>query len=145
MKRLSFPAILLVVIFPLLAAEPPKDEQPKQKLLIAFSSFRERKQHPKIYFYEHDGVSNGKIVGSIDTVDKRSDYHASMSHDGKYCAFASELENQTGRVFLWDMKERKLIDLPTLNDSPNAQQGSVMSGDGKLIAFAAWNRSEERR
>ena len=35
--------------------------------------------------------------------------------------FASELENQTSRIFVWDMKEKKLVTLPALNDSPNAQ------------------------
>jgi Tol biopolymer transport system component len=118
-------------------APPAKEEI---KLLIAFASFRERKLHPKIYFYEHDGVGNGKIVGSIDAVNQRSDYHPSLSKDGRLCAFASELENQTGRVQLWDIKEKKLIDLPALNDSPNAQMGAALSGDAKWLAFSAWNR-----
>jgi Tol biopolymer transport system component len=113
---------------------------PDTKILIAFSSFRERKQHPKIYFYEHDGVATGKITGSIDTVDKRSDYHASLSHDGRFCAFSSELENQTGRILFWDVKDKKLVDLLNINDSPNALQGSALSGDAKLLALAAWNR-----
>src|SRR5262249_35596187 len=110
------------------------------KLLIAFASYRERPRHPKIYFYEHDGVANGKMIGSIDPVNQRSDYHPSLSHDGRFCAFASELENQTGRIQLWDVKEKKLIDLPALNDTPNAQMSPSLSGDGKLLAFTAWNR-----
>jgi Tol biopolymer transport system component len=110
------------------------------KLLIAFSSYRERPRHPKIYFYEHDGVARGKIVGSIDAVNMRSDHRPSLSHDGRYCAFASELENQTGRISFWDRKEKKLIDLGKLNDSPNAQLSPSLSGDGKLLAFTAWNR-----
>jgi Tol biopolymer transport system component len=121
--------------FPLSAAE-----QPQVKLLLAFASYRERPRHPKIYFYEHDGASTGKIIGSIDAVNQRSDYHPSLSHDGRYCAFASELENQTGRIQLWDVKEKKLVDLPALNDSPNAQMSAALAGDGKLLAFTAWNR-----
>src|SRR6516165_4127087 len=104
----------------LLAAEPDR-EPPRVRLLIAFASYRERPKHPKIYLYEHDGVAAGKIIGSIDTVNLRSDYHPSLSLDGRYCAFASELENQTSRVFVWDFREKKLLTLPTLNDSPNAQ------------------------
>src|SRR5262245_19065438 len=110
------------------------------KLLIAFSSYRERPRHPKVYFYEHDGVSVGKVIGSIDAVNQRSDYRPALSHDGALCAFASELENQTGRIQLWDVKEKKLIELPKLNDSPNAQQAPTLSADGRLLGFAAWNR-----
>jgi Tol biopolymer transport system component len=130
---------LLVASAPLLAAPPPP-EKAKLKLLIAFSSYRERPRHPKIYFYEHDGVSGGKIIGSIDTVNQRSDYHPSLSHDGRYCAFSSELENQTGRIQLWDMQQKKLVNLPKINDSPNAQMSPSLSGDGKWLAFAAWDR-----
>src|SRR5262249_41975870 len=35
----------------------------------------------------------------------------------------------------------KLVDLPKLNDSPNAQLSPALSGDGKLLTFSAWNRS----
>ena len=112
----------------------------RQRLLLAFASYRERPKHPKLYLYEHDGVAGGKIVDSIETVPNRSDYHPSLSADGRYCAFASELENQTGRIFLWDFREKKLVNLPGLNDSPNGQVHASLSGDGRLLAFAAWNR-----
>jgi Tol biopolymer transport system component len=111
------------------------------KLLVAFSSFRERRNHPKVYFYEHDGVGKGQLVGSIDAVNQRSDFRPSLSRDGRFCAFASELENQTGRISLWDRKEKKLVELPKLNDSPNAQLSPALSGDGKLLAFTAWDRA----
>jgi Tol biopolymer transport system component len=123
----------------LLAAAAPAPAE-GLKLLLAFSSFRERRLHPKVYFYEHDGLAGGKLVGSIDAVNQRSDYRPSLGHDGRYCAFASELENQTGRISFWDRKEGKLIELPKLNDSPHAQMSPSLSGDGKLIAFTAWNR-----
>src|SRR5947209_6096193 len=99
----------------------PAQEPPAPRLLIAFASFRERPKHPKVYFYEHDGVATGKVVGSIDPQNQRSDYHPALSHDGRFCAFASELENQTGRIQYWDRKEKKLVELSKLNDSPNAQ------------------------
>lgn len=50
------------------------------------------------------------------------------------------MENQTGRIQLWDLKEKKLLDLPAINDTPNAQMGASLSGDGKLLSFSAWNR-----
>src|SRR4051812_44134364 len=103
MPRLLSCLLLLVLAAPLPAAGV--------KLLIAFASFRERRLHPKVYFYEHDGIAQGKVVGSIDAVNQRSDFRPSLSHDGRYCAFASELENQTGRISFWDRKEKKLVAL----------------------------------
>jgi Tol biopolymer transport system component len=130
--------LLLLAAAPLLPAAPPA-EAPKTKLLIAFASYRERPLHPKVYLYEHDCEAAGKVVGSIDPVNQRSDYRPSLSHDGRCCAFASEVENQTGRVTLWDLKEKKLVDLPGVNDSPNAQMAPSLSADGALLAFAAWD------
>lgn len=119
-------------------AQPPAPG--KAKLLIAFASFKERKLHPKVYFYEHDGASAGQIVGSIDAVNQRSDYRPSLSADGNLCAFAGEKENETGRVYVWDRAAKKLLDPPKVNDNPNGQHGAALSADGKWLAFAAWNR-----
>ncbi len=142
LRPLSLFLIFLVFSVPLcLCGSTFSDlDQPGPRLLVAFASYRERKLHPKVYFYEHDGAGGGKVVGSVDAVNQRSDYRPSLSHDGRWCAFASELENQTGRVLLWDVREKKLTDPPALNDSPNALMGPSLSGDGKLLAFAAWNR-----
>ena len=120
----------------------PAQEPGTGKVLIALSSYRERPKHPNIFFYEHDGVATGKIVGSIATPRgvASADHHPSLSQDGQFCAFTFELENNTGRINLWDMKERKLIDMPVVNTSPNALMAPSMSADGKLLAFAAWNR-----
>src|SRR5262249_52785857 len=114
------------------------------KLLIAFSSYRDRPRHPNIYLYEHDGTGTGKIIGTVGGTVNRSaadSYsHPSLTADGRYCAYTYEKENETGRILLWDIKEQKQVDLPTINDNPNAQMGAAISGDGKLIAFAGWNR-----
>jgi Tol biopolymer transport system component len=131
---------VLLLVAAALAAGPPAADPPPGRLLLAFASYRERPKHPKVYFYEHDGVAAGHIVGAIDSTNNRSDYRPALSQDGRLCAFASELENQTGRVLLWDMRAKKLIDLPALNDSPNAQMHPTLSGDGTLLAFAVWNR-----
>lgn len=138
MRRLS----ILSPLIPLFLALVPAlgGDAGKSRLLLAFASFRERPLHPRIYFYEHDGVSQGKIVGSIDAVNQRSDYHPALSHDARWCVFASELENQTSRISLWDMTEKKLVTLPLINDSPNAQLDPTITGDGKFVTFAAWDR-----
>src|SRR5262245_59522490 len=131
---------LAALLLPLSGQAQP-GEPARVKLLIAFASFRDRPKHPQISFYEHDGVANGKITGAIDTVNLRSDYHPSLSLDGRLCAFASELENQTSRIFLWDIADKKLVNLPAINDTPNAQLHPTLSGDGQLLAFAAWDRA----
>src|SRR5437763_15429874 len=126
MKRfiLCLAAAVVAVLPPLtrearwLAQEPPEP-----RLLIAFASYRERPKHPNIFFYEHDGKSSGKIVGSVATPRgvASAEGRPTLTLDGRLCAFTFELENQTGRIQCWDRKENKLDDLPTINDSPNAQ------------------------
>src|SRR5438552_1597649 len=105
----------LISFVPLGISQPA--DTPKLKLLIAFASFKDRPKQPTIHFYEHDGVGEGKIVGSIDTTNLRSDHHPVLTRDGRYCAFASELENQNSRIFLWDRSEKKLVTQPIINDS----------------------------
>ena len=120
-------------------AQSPADP-PKHKVLIAFASFRDRPKQPQIYFYEHDGVSQGKIIGNIPTVTNRSDSRPSLSQDGQFCVFASELENEISKIFLWSALEKKLLTPPKINDSPNAQLHPALGGDGQFFAFAAWDR-----
>src|SRR5687768_13534416 len=77
---------------------PVRSQSPAPaKLLLAFASTRERwdPPYPKIYFYEHDGVASGKLVGAVDTITggtnkSRADMHPSLSRDGRYCAFCSQ-------------------------------------------------------
>ena len=70
------------------------------------------------------------VIGTIPAVNLRSDSHPTLSHDGRWCAFTSELENQTSRILLWDMQAKQLVELPVLNDSPYSQQHAAISGDG---------------
>jgi Tol biopolymer transport system component len=138
MKRLLCLAVALLAAAALLPAQGP----PPARLLLAFASYRERPKHPNIFFYEHDGISTGKIVGSVGTPRgvASAEAHPRLSADGRFCAFTFELENQTGRIHYWDIKEKKLVELPKLNDSPNAQMAPSLSADGNLLAFTAWNR-----
>jgi Tol biopolymer transport system component len=111
-----------------------------QRLLVAYGSYKDRGKYPTITFYEHDGDSAGRVVGTIPASNLRSDSHPSLSHDGKFCAFASEVENQTSRILLWDVAAKQPVDLPIVNDSPNSLQHAALSGDGRILAFAGWNR-----
>ena len=60
--------------------------------------------------------------------------------DARFCAYTFELENKTSRINFWDRTEKKLIELPVINDSPNAIFSPSMSADGNLIAFTALTR-----
>src|SRR3954454_10571190 len=127
----------------LLLPAPTTAQKPSSpKLLIAFASYRARPKHPNIFFYEHDGVGEGKLLGKIAGTPQgaTAEGHPSLSHDGRYCAFTYELENNPGRISFWDRKDQKLLDQPDINTSPNAQMGPSLSAGGNLIAFSAWNR-----
>ena len=123
-------------------------QQPAEpRLLIAFASVRvvRAPPYPKIFFYEHDGVSNGKLLGSIDSITKgtnstRSDMRPWLSGDGRFCAFSGQLGvTDGGRIEIWDRKESKFLELPAVNDSRDVHRMSPsLSSDGKLIAYSAW-------
>src|ERR1022692_1117305 len=100
---------LLLILFgiaPLLTLAQQPAEKPPKRLLIAVASYRDRPKHAQVYFYEHDGVAKGKIVGSIDTIANRQDYHPILTKNGKLCVFASELENQTSKIFVYDLTQK---------------------------------------
>jgi Tol biopolymer transport system component len=134
----------------LMLAAWPGDAQPEAKsvkLLIAFASTRERwdPPYPKIYFYEHDGVANGKLLESIDTISKgvnssRADMHPALSGDGRYCVFASQFGVANGgQTEIWDRKEKKLLELPGVHGLLKTHQmAPTVAADGKLLAFTAW-------
>jgi Tol biopolymer transport system component len=137
MKSLACVGVVFLALLPLLPAQEPAPA----KILIALGSYRDRPRHSNLFFYEHDGVSSGKIVGSVGT--PRSDNaagHPTLTQDGRYCFFTFEVENQVSRIQCWDRNEKKLLDLSPINDSPNALLGPSVSRDGNLIALAGWNR-----
>jgi len=147
--RRCLPLLLLgVACLGAVTAQPAPDTSPP-KLLIAFASTRDRwdPPYPKIYFYEHDGVASGKIVGSVDTVSggvnkSRADMHPSLSRDGRYCTFSSQFGiTDGGRVEIWDREQKKLLELPNVQENIKIHQmGASITGDGKQVAYAAWAR-----
>lgn len=131
--------VFLAFILPLVPAQEPAPA--RAKIVIAFSSYRERPRHSNIFFYEHDGIDTGKVVGSVGT--PRGDNaagHPTLTQDGRECFFTCEVENQVARIQCWDRTEKKLLDLAPINDSPNALLGPSAASDGNLIALAGWNR-----
>jgi Tol biopolymer transport system component len=146
MSRALLGLVALAALLPGVLARPAPDPV-GPKLLVAFASVRERRAppYPKIYFYEHDGVKNGKLAGSIDAVEKgannvRSDMHPSLSRDGRYCAFSAQMGVTNGaRIEVWDRQEKKLLPAASFNDSPDVHRmAPSLSGDGRLVAFTAW-------
>ncbi len=85
-------------------------------------------------------MASGKLIEGIPTIAKRSDNHPALSTGGRFCAFASEVENETSRILLWDRTDKKLVEMTGVNESPNAQVWPSLSGDAGWLAFAAWNR-----
>lgn len=144
---LPSPKLRALLIVPVLAcgfASPDAEARAAEpiKLLVAFSSYKERPQSPQLYFYEHDGIGSGKLLGGIPPVAKRSDHHPCFSGDGRLCAFASEAEGQPCTIQVFDRVDNKLLDLPTLNDSPNMQAGPTLSLDGRTLIAEAWSRPQ---
>jgi Tol biopolymer transport system component len=115
-------------------------QPPSAPFKLAFVSNREHYWYPHVYLYEHDGKSNGKIIGSIDPQDKRLDHQPVLSADGKTCVFGLEMEGQVGQLRMWDIAANKARELQDLFRTPNAVFSPSLSGDGKLLALSAWNR-----
>ena len=69
-----------------------------------------------------------------------------VSRDGRFCAFSAQFGIQDGaRIEIWDRKEKKLIDLPAMQENPKIHQmGASLTGDGKFVAYAAWARPGRR-
>ncbi len=139
-------SVLAAGTLPTPADPPPGPAAPK--LLLAFCSVRNRRAppYPEVFFYEHDGVGTGKLLGPISSITKgvnftRSDMRPSLSRDGRLCAFSAQFGvTDGGRVEIWDREEKKLLPLPSLNTSTNVHRMSpTLTGDGKRVAFAAWN------
>lgn len=124
----------------LLALSPQASGQSAPRLLLAFASFKDRPLHPQTYFYEHDGVGEGQLVGGVEATGARVDTHPTLARGGKLCACASELENNPSDTRLWDRTAKQDVSgLEGLN-TEGTEVGAALSADGEWVAFAAWNR-----
>ena len=69
------------------------------------------------------------------------DEYPAYSSDGRYLAFASDRNNNRD-IFLYDLQERRLVDLPSLNRSDFAEDQPAVSADGRFIAYVSTARGK---
>lgn len=68
-----------------------------------------------------------------------ADLEPRFSYDGRYLVFTSDRQSQRG-IFLYDVPNRRLIDLPGLNQAKAIREQPDISADGRYIVYI----SEER-
>jgi Tol biopolymer transport system component len=149
-SRLFIPVLLLYYLCSsvFICGYSPAEEKPAPaRLLIAFASVRERRAppYPVIYFYEHDGVAGGKLLGPVESADgginkTRSDMRPTLSGDGRFCAFSAQFGvTDGGRIAVWDRQEKKFVPQSPIVESPDAHRMSPsFSADGRRVVFSAW-------
>lgn len=74
------------------------------------------------------------IPGGINS--QALDGDPAYSSDGRYLAFASDRRNNRD-IFLYNLQQRRLIDLPNLNQSFAAESQPALSADGRYIAYVS--------
>jgi Tol biopolymer transport system component len=132
--------VLLVVVLGSAGTVQSPSPSPA-KLLLAFASYRDRPAFTTLYFYEHDGVSQGRLLDPIPTAFERADYHPSLTADGAVCAYAAkQVGGFPGYIQRWDVRGRKPLEQPAFNEGFAARMEPSLSGDGRLLAFTAWER-----
>jgi Tol biopolymer transport system component len=138
--------LLIVAACPSCVTAQPTPKPFTPKLLIAFASVRERRAppYPRIFFYEHDGVAQGRLVGSVESVTQgdqktRSDMHPSLSRDGRYCAFSAQMGPTSGaHIEIWDRTEKKRLPLLLNSGADVHRMTPSLTRDGKRVAYSAW-------
>lgn len=79
------------------------------------------------------------IVGGLNS--QRADEFPAYSSDGRYLAFASD-RNRSRDVFLYDLQQKRLVDLPNLNRRDSSQDQPALSADGRFIAYVSNERGK---
>ncbi len=79
------------------------------------------------------------IPGDINS--QAPDQYPSYSSDGRYLAFASD-RNLNRDIFLYDLQQRVLIELPGLNRPDSSQDQPALSADARLIAYVSTERGK---
>jgi hypothetical protein len=108
-------------------------------LLIAFATYRRRGDAGDIFYYRHDGVSQGELLPQMPTESprNRSDYGPWLSDDGRYTAFSYQFrDGGYGSIALWDRTANQLVKLPGTNPT-GADAQAYISGNGRWMVFAS--------
>lgn len=79
------------------------------------------------------------LTGGINS--QRADESPAYSSDGRYLAFASD-RNQSRDIFLYDLQQKRLIDLPNLNRRDSSQDQPALSANGRFIAYISSERGK---
>lgn len=79
------------------------------------------------------------LTGGLNS--QRADEFPAYSSDGRYLAFASD-RNRSRDIFLYDLQQKRLIDLPNLNRLDSNQDQPALSADGRLIAYVSNERGK---
>ena len=78
-----------------------------------------------------------QIVGGLNS--NTADQNPSYSSDGSYLAFASDREGSRN-IYLYDLQQRRFVDLPNLNRRDSSQDQPSLSADGRFIAYVTTER-----
>ena len=132
---------LAAVIAGALLSGGARSEQETQPagLLLAFASYRVHPGFPRLYYYRHDGLAQGKVTQGPPTPTDRSDFDPHLTPDGRLLAFNYEVTGKVARAMLWDVAGARALPLP---EPPPAaiDMGPSVSADGKRLVVSTLYR-----
>ncbi len=70
-----------------------------------------------------------------------ADENPSYSGDGRYLTFASD-RNGRRDIYLYDLQDRRLINLPNLNRRDSSQDQPSLSTDGQYLVYVSTERGK---
>jgi len=79
------------------------------------------------------------LTGGINS--QRADTSPAYSSDGRYLAFASD-RDRSRDIFLYDLQQKRLLDLPNLNRRDSSQDQPALSSDGRFIVYVSNERGK---
>lgn len=74
------------------------------------------------------------LTGGLNS--RSPDESPAYSSDGRYLAFASD-RNHSRAIFLYDLQQHRLVELPNLNHPNSSQDQPALSADGRFIAYVS--------
>lgn len=117
----------------------PLKAAPPRALLLSWSSYKENVGYPRVYFYRHDGLGQGKLQGSIPPGQERSDVQARLSGDGRLCFYNYEFVGKAAKLAAWDLAANQEVSL-RIPAADSVEMTPSPSNDGKWLAFSSLRR-----